>query len=158
MYSGQLALVIAAVLTGAAAYVNLVDQPARMPLGDPSLMAEWKTSYQRGFAMQAPLALVGATLGSLAWLQSGVGIWLVGSLLMLANWPYTLIGILPTNKILMATNEVDAGPTSPALIKKWNDLRAVRHSSGRPRWSPSVGRRLDDVGFRRCPLSRTEPR
>jgi|SRR5690349_7015192 Domain of unknown function (DUF1772) len=130
MLAGLLALVAAAVFFGAAFYVNFAEQPARLHLDDRSLLAEWKPSYKRGFAMQAPLAIVGFVLGVIAWWQTRDWLWLAGAIVLLMNWPYTLLGIKPTNNALMALDPTDAGPQSRRLIEKWATLHAVRTTLG----------------------------
>jgi len=55
---------------------------------------------------------------------------LLGAAILVANWLYTLLGIMPTNGILMATEPTNAGPDSRALIKKWAALHAGRTALG----------------------------
>jgi hypothetical protein len=130
MLTGIFALTVAALFTGAAFYINFSEQPARLGLDDRALLEEWKPSYKAGFAMQATLALVGFVFGFLEWLVSGELAWLLGALFLVANWPFTLYAIMPTNKILMATPLEMAGPQSRALIERWGQLHAVRTALG----------------------------
>jgi hypothetical protein len=68
--------------------------------------------------MQASLAIIGFLLGLVAWLQTGHWAWLLDAVVLVTNWPYTLLGIMPTNRILTATEAASAGPDSRALIEK----------------------------------------
>ncbi|HET6375534.1 MAG TPA: DUF1772 domain-containing protein [Methylocella sp.] len=124
--TGQLALIAASLFTGAAAYINAAEQPARLRLDDRALLTEWKPAYLRGFAMQAPLALMGFILGALTAYSQQDWRWLARALVILANWPYTLLVIMPVNKRLMAIALQEAGPESRALIGKWGRPHAVR--------------------------------
>ena len=126
MTIGLLALIAGAIFTGAALYVSLVEQPARLLLDDRALLTEWKPSYKRGAAMQAPLALLGCLVGLIAWWQTSHPGFLIGAVAMIAPWPWTLIGIKPTNDALLATEPEKAAPPTRALIIKWGALHAVR--------------------------------
>jgi hypothetical protein len=130
MTIGLLALTAAAVFTGAALYVSVAEQPARLSLEDRALLTEWKPSYKRGAAMQAPIALVGFLLGLIAWWQTSHSLFLIGSIAMIAPWPWTLIGIKPTNDALLATELESAGPSTRALIVKWGVLHGLRTALG----------------------------
>lgn len=130
MLPGHLALIVAALFTGAAIYINWAEQPARLQLDDRALITEWKPAYKRGFAMQAPLAVIGFLLGVTAWWQTDQWFWLIGAVLMIANWPWTLWGIMPTNNKLMDIDPKNADSTSRQLIETWGWLHGCRSVLG----------------------------
>jgi Domain of unknown function (DUF1772) len=130
MIAGLFALTVAAAFAGAAFYVGFAEQPARLALDDRALLAQWKPSYARGFMMQASLAVISAAFGFLACWQLHNWRWAFPAALMLANWPYTLFVMLPTNKQIAAWPVENAGPESRALIVKWGTMHAIRTSLG----------------------------
>jgi hypothetical protein len=130
MMFGLVALIAAAVFTGAAFYVNVAEQPARLSLDDRALLTEWKPSYKRGAAMQAPLALLGCLFGIIAWSQTSHPGFLIGGIAILAPWPWTLLAIKPVNDTLLATEIDKAGPPTRALVVKWGALHGMRTALG----------------------------
>jgi hypothetical protein len=80
--------------------------------------------------MQASLALASAAAGFLVFWLTRDWRWLVGALLMFANWPYTLIVILPVNKRIEATPPDRANALTRALIERWGTLHAARSALG----------------------------
>ena len=130
MLTGQLALIAAAIFTGAAFYVNIAEQPARLTLDTKSLLAEWKPSYQRGAIMQASLALVAGALGISTYFLTWDWRWLIGAALIVAPWPYTMFVIMPTNNQLKSTPIEAANENTRALMLHWGRLHAMRTALG----------------------------
>jgi hypothetical protein len=123
---GQFAFLAAALFAGAAFYVSFAEHPARLELDDNAALAQWQESYPRGALMQATLALIGSVLGVLEWIVTSDYFWLLGALVLFANWPYTFISIMPTNRALEALPIHDAGPDARPTLERWGRLHALR--------------------------------
>jgi hypothetical protein len=130
MLFGQLALVVAALFAGAAIYINVAEQPSRLQLDDHALLTEWKPAYKHGFAMQAPLAIIGFVFGALAAWQTANWWWLLGGIVLAANWPFTIFAIMPTNNRLMAMEPGSVTAEARQLVERWGYLHAVRSALG----------------------------
>jgi len=126
MIAGLIALAAAAAFAGAAFYVGFAEQPARLSLDDQALLKQWRPSYARGFAMQATLAVVSAACGFIASWQLKDWRWALAAALILANWPYTLFVMMPTNKRIGAWPVEQANAELRTLIVKWGKLHAIR--------------------------------
>lgn len=130
MLAAHLATVVCAMFAGAAIYVNLAEQPARLALLDAPMLAQWQASYPRAASMQASLAIVGGVLAIIAYAMLSDWRWLLAAVLILVNWPYTLICIKPTNDALKRIQSVAAGSEARRLVERWGSLHAGRSLLG----------------------------
>jgi hypothetical protein len=80
--------------------------------------------------MQASLAIVGGPFGLVVYLSDLDWRWLLGAIVLLANWPYTIFMIMPTNRGLMDTPR-DAATAEPRrMLEGWGTLHAGRSALG----------------------------
>ena len=126
MISKIVATFACGVFFGAAVYINLVEQPARISCGTALAVTQWRPSYKRGTLMQAPLALIGPLSALIAWRFEGGRAWLVGGLLLLLVVPLTLLVILPTNRRLESQELDPRSEEAGRLLRRWGRLHAVR--------------------------------
>ncbi|MET0362709.1 MAG: DUF1772 domain-containing protein [Sphingobium sp.] len=124
------ALLGATLFTGAALYITLVEHPARLGLDDGPLLQQWQPSYKRALPIQSGLALIGGVAGLLAFYLTNDWRWVTGSVALLANWPFTLLVILPINKRLMALDPRHANFESREMLVQWGKLHNVRSLLG----------------------------
>ena len=126
----HLAIIVAALFAGAAIYVNVAEQPARLALPDAAMLIQWQRSYVNAAKMQAGLALLGSVLGLAAFWTSGAWLWVLGALVLLSAWPFTLIVIKPVNDALDATESAAASTETRRLVERWGSLHAGRSAIG----------------------------
>jgi Domain of unknown function (DUF1772) len=127
---GVLALLLSALFTGAAIYVNLVEHPARLSFGTDVAARQWRSSYPRATRMQATLAIAASLTGVLTWIHGEGLAWLWGGLLILAVVPLTLTVIKPTNDRLLAPGRDLSSVETRQLLERWGRLHAVRSVLG----------------------------
>jgi hypothetical protein len=80
--------------------------------------------------MQASLAVMGGFFGLLAYLSTLDWRWLLGAIVLLANWPYMLFVIVPTNHRLMDTPPEAASAETRRMLERWGALHAGRSALG----------------------------
>jgi hypothetical protein len=130
MLAGELALTIAAVFTGAAIYINIAEQPARLQLDNRSLLAEWKPAYKRGYIIQASLAIAGGLFALVAYVSVLDWRWLLGAIVRLANWPYTILVICRPPGGSWTRRRRAATAETRRLLEQWGTLHAGRSALG----------------------------
>ena len=121
-----LAVALAGIFFGIAAYINLAEQPGRLALAAGPMLAQWKISFAAGIAIQGALAIITGLVALAAWWLDRDWRWMAGGLLMLSNWPWTLAMIAPINNALNGTAADAAGPASIELITRWGQMHSVR--------------------------------
>jgi len=121
-----IAVLACTLFTGAAVYINLVEHPARMQCGVELAATEFAPSYRRATVMQACCAAVGLLSSFAAWLAGASFWWLVAGILLGSVIPFTLIVILPTNKLLLSPALDRRSAEAERLLERWGRLHAVR--------------------------------
>ena len=125
----SLAVAGAAFFSGAAMYITLAEQPARLLLDNRNLLLEWQT-YPVGLRMQGSVVILAGFAAIWAWWLSRDWRWILGATLILANWPFTLLALQPVNATLMAISLDQPAAESRALMQQWGNLHAIRSGLG----------------------------
>ena len=122
MQLGLFEFAAACVFVGAALYINIVEQPARLKLGPRAMMREWTPSNRRGFVLLSTFAILSAMLAYADYARSGDVRWIIGGMIMLACLPYAYFVIVPVNIWLYAFEAT--APRAPVreLMRDWGLL------------------------------------
>ena len=130
MIFGSLALAAAGAFAGASLYLNYVEQPSRMKLGDDALIKEWEPSDHRGFILLAGLAIATGLFGFIAYRELNDIRWLLGALVALGSLPYTYLAIVPLNDRILALIGAEAAHEARSVIRLWGLLELGQTAIG----------------------------
>jgi hypothetical protein len=120
------AVLSCSLFTGASVYINLVEHPARMECGVEIAATEFAPSYRRATVLQATSAAVGLISSIAAWFAGATFWWPVAGALLGSVIPFTLLVILPTNKLLLSPTLDKRSVDADRLLARWGALHAVR--------------------------------
>jgi hypothetical protein len=87
---------------------------------------EFAPSYRRASVLQATSAAVGLISSIAVWLAGATFWWLVAGALLGSVIPFTLLVILPTNKVLLSPKLDRRSVEAEHLLARWGALHAVR--------------------------------
>jgi hypothetical protein len=122
MRPGLFAFSLASLFLGAALYINVVEQPARLALDARSMVREWVPSTRRAFVMLSSLAIISAILAYVDYARTGDVRWIIGGAVMLASLPYAYFVIVPVNIWLCAIPADAARSAARDLMRDWGLL------------------------------------
>ena len=122
MRSALIAFAVVSAFFGAALYINIVEQPARLALHAGSMIREWIPSNRRGFIMLATLAVISAIRAYVDYGRTGDIRPLLGGTIILASWPYAYFVMNPLNIWLYALPPKGASSVLRELMRDWGFL------------------------------------
>jgi hypothetical protein len=120
------AVMCAALFTGAALYMSVVEQPARLLANMEVALGEFRPGFPRARALQASLAVAGALSAGWVWWQARERAWLLALLCFLSIVIFTLVVIMPIYTALLAPSLSASDPEAQILLVRWGHLHAVR--------------------------------
>jgi hypothetical protein len=121
-----IAMTCTALFAGAALYISLVEQPARLRASMEVALGEFRPGFPRARALQAVLAVVGGIAAGLVWWHGADPAWLVASLCLLSIVVFTLVVITPVYTALLDSSLSASAPEARTLLERWGRLHAVR--------------------------------
>jgi hypothetical protein len=122
MQPGLYAFAAAAGFVGAAVYIGLVEQPARLALGGRAMIQEWMLSNRRGTLLLSVVATVSAVLACIQFGISGDARWIIGGTIIATSWLYGYFVMTPVNVWLYVLPPDRAISPARRLMRDWGLL------------------------------------
>lgn len=125
-YFEVLAVLFSGLFAGANVYISLIEHPSRMECGPPSAVAAFGPTFRRASKLNSAMAVLGFLGGFEAWWFGRGTLWLVGSVLLVAVIPFTLLAVMPVNARLLDDDLDSRSPEARQLLTRWGRLQIVR--------------------------------
>jgi hypothetical protein len=122
MRPGLYAFAVAGSFLGAAVYIGVVEQPARLALSGRAMIQEWKLSNRRGTLTLSVFAVISVILAYVQFRTDGDVRWIIGGVTILASWPYAYFVMMPVNVWLYAISPGSAVSPVRKLMRDWGLL------------------------------------
>lgn len=121
-----LTLLCSGMFAGAAFYVAAVEQPARMAAGVSIALQEFRKSYARAMPLQTGFAVLSFLGGVVVWWLNHQLSWLAGGVLVGAAIPFTMVFMMPTNRLLLDVRAPLKDDAARALLVKWGQFNVAQ--------------------------------
>ena len=125
-----IAIMCSALFAGAALYVSIVEHPARMSAGISIALQEFRPSYRRGAILQIIMAVLACVCSFGLSLFTSQWIWFLGGGITGLMLPFTLIFMMPTNRILLDSTAPLKESEAQKLLDRWGRLHLIRTIAG----------------------------
>src|SRR5258708_4153530 len=125
-----IAIMCSALFAGAALYVSIIEHPARMSAGISIALQEFRPSYRRAAVFQIIMAVVTCVSSFALSLFTSQWIWFLGGGMTGLMLPFTLIFIIPTNRILLDATSPLKESDAQKLLDRWGRLHLIRTIAG----------------------------
>jgi hypothetical protein len=107
-------------------YITFVEHPARMANDTSTALKQWRPSLIRAAGVQFAIIGIALLASIIAFSLGQPALVLFGGLTLSLVAPYTLIVIMPVNRILLNTNTHPATPGTRGLLERWGQLHLLR--------------------------------
>jgi hypothetical protein len=124
------AIMCSAVFASAALYITLVEHPARLKAGVSVALLEFRPSYARAAVLQVTMIVVTCVCSLGLWFLTHKSSWLVGGGLIGASIPFTLLVMMPVNRLLLDAASPPTETIALKLLVRWGHLHLIRTVTG----------------------------
>ena len=111
---------------GTAIYISLVIHPAWLKTSVKTAVENFAPVFNGSFASQALFSTVAIICGIVLGVITGQYLWIVGSVIMIINIPFTKFILMPVNHILLGDEGEFSDEEATELFTKWGNLQWFR--------------------------------